>query len=121
MTLWRGKLWSLLSFVFWGVLEHILAPRWNFGLYVHNPFRGRLGWDLFKVTGNTSGTTSGNTSVESSVSPPQHLLFGKLKGTLLSLHCSMEILLVAEIRTLVCKQSQVRKCSSFQQAEISFQ
>lgn len=103
-----GKLWSLLSFVFWGVLEHISAPRWNFGLYIHNPFRGRLGWDLFKL--RLYWEHFGGEQCFS----PTHSLFGKLKGTLLSLHCSMEILLVAEIRTPVCKQSQVRKCSSFQ-------
>lgn len=49
VTLWQGKLWLLPSFALWGVLGYMSAPRWNFSLHFHSPFRVNLGWHLLML------------------------------------------------------------------------
>lgn len=97
-----GCCWALLS----GIHS---APRWNFSLCLHNSSRRRFGWHLFV-----------RLSWEhfcGDIVPSHHICHLELKGTLAqpSLLCGNP--LVAEIRILVCKQSQVGKHTGFQQDE----
>lgn len=86
-------------------LGHISAPRWNFSLCLHNSGRGHLGWHLL-VCETLMGTLLWGTIV-----PCHNICHLELKGTF-PLLCGNH--LVAEIRILVCKQSQVRKYRGFQ-------
>lgn len=98
-----------------GVLGYASAPRCDFSQYLQNPCRGHLHWHLFTLWDSWEHF-GGELHF-----PRIAFIIWKMEGnscpalTALWKFC---YILVVEIRTSVCKQSQVRKCSQFQEAEV---